>query len=354
MKTFKINTIGVDQLLELYQHYNFLYPAKLDKLAPVLPLIKENLSKAFELPEHIYRLLTHYDQGQKEFSSIAAWRYTPSSMIIQHLVSNHPLKTRELFLYHILKLAGLKEKGRTEFIMTYYQRKTKFVHRMFNSLYQGQVRKSMLLEPFQYFKYDFQPLALPSDGRIEVTELQERDYWEFKNLVLQERGALYFEAMALQPESLYLQELNKTFRQQGLDRGRTIFVAKDRVTGTLCAILILNRGSVGLHFSLIENSSEIILDEDQSSDLLLSAARRLLSQASMHYCMHESPINFIPLLVKSTQAYHLQKLPLELQREYYLMICHQVNFTNWIVYLFQEYEKSLHYIPTSSKLNLVH
>lgn len=354
MKTFQINSLDIDQLLDLYQRYNFLYPAKLDKLSPMLPLIKENLFKSFGLPEHIYRLLTHYNQSQEEFSSIAAWRYTPPTMIIQHLVSNHPLKTREIFLYHILKLAGLKEQERTEFIMTYYQHKTKFVHKMFSSLYQGQVRQSMLLEPFHYFKYNFQPLALSSDSCVEVTELREQEYWDFRNLVLRERGDLYFEAMALQPENLCLQELDEIFQRQGLTRKRVIFVAKDKITNTICAILILNQGSAGLHFSLIENSSEIILDKYKSSDLLLSATRKLLSQASMYYCIHESPVNFIPLLIKSSQAHHLQELCLELQREYYLMICHQVNFTNWIVYLFQEYEKSLHHSSTSNKLNLVH
>lgn len=351
MKDIKINAIDVEVLIELYERHNFLYSAKKEKLLPFLPLIKENLKKAFTLPDSLYRTLTAYNEYDNQFSSIAAWRYADSSIIIQHLVSNHPVKTREIFLFHILKLAGLCSKEGIQAILTYYQPKTRFAHKMFTHLYENRVSNGVVIEPFHYYQYNFGTSSVPDD-KVVVELLQPQDYDAFQHFILQERGSLYLNTLDLKPGGFTLQDLNECYQQAGLFRSRKVLVAKERNTQTICGALIINTGSIGLHFSLIENSSEIIIDswEDSTFSALVSA--RLLHEAQYYY--KDCPLGYMPLLVKFSQAEMIENLGAIFQRQYNMMICDTSNFMNWITYLLQEYEKSLHYtVDASNKLNMV-
>jgi hypothetical protein len=353
MKNIKTNLMEVEQLMKLYENYNFLYPAKREKLLPVFSHIKENLKKAFTLPDFIYRTLTCYDPQQEQFTSIAAWKYSGAAMIIQHLVSNNPVKTREIFLYHILKLAGLSEEGGIQAILTYYQPKTKFVHTMFTYLLEHGVNNGVLIEPFSYYQYRFeQPDRAISKSKTEASEeisispLQEEDYPAFRNLLLQERGELYLNTMDLKPESLTLADLNEQFQQAGLFRSRVVLIAKSVESRKIRAILLINRGSVGLHFSLIENSSELILDSFYQGSAATRIASQLLEAARSYYL--DCPLDHMPLLVKSSQSSLVESQSALFQRQYNLLICDRANFFNWVNYLFQAYEKSLHYQPVST------
>ena len=346
MKDIKINNIDVDTLITLYEQHNFLYSAKKEKLLPFLPLIKENLQKAFTLPDTLYRTLTFHDQGQNQFSSIAAWRYADSSIIIQHLVSNHPVKTREIFLFHILKLAGICSREGIQAILTYYQPKTRFAHSMFTYLLENAVNAGVLIEPYNFYQYKFDNFY-ESGHAIKVEPLQPQDYPQFQALLLQEREPLYIKAVDMKPGYFTLQHLDNRYRQAGLYRNREVLVARESSTNNIFGALVINSGSLGLHFSLIENSSEIIISQRLDSTLATRVSAALLQQARTYY--KNCPLGFMPLLVKQPQASVIEPLGAIFQRQYNMMICDTANFMNWITYLLEAYEKSLHFSPEISK-----
>lgn len=351
MKDIKINDIDVDTLIALYEQHNFLYSAKKEKLLPFIPLIKENLKKAFTLPDFLYRTLTSYNKCENQFSSIAAWRYSDSSFIIQHLVSNHPVKTREIFLFHILKLAGMGSREGIQAILTYYQPKTRFAHKMFTHLYENQVNDGVCIEPFNYYQYQFGASYAP-DNKVVIEVLQPEDHAAFQQLLLQERGPLYLNTLDLGPGNFTLHDLNERYQQAGLFRSRKVLIARERDAQTICGALIINTGSIGLHFSLIENSSEIIINSLQDPAFSALVSAQLLHEAQYYY--KDCPLGYLPLLVKLPQAEMIENLGAIFQRQYNMMICDTSNFMNWITYLLQEYEKSLHYtVDTSNKLSVV-
>ncbi len=354
MKYIQTNAMDVTKLLELYEHHNFLYPAKKEKLSPLLSSIKQNLERAFSLPDFLYRTLTFHDEQEDHFASIAAWKYSPSSMIIQHLVSNHPVKTREIFFYHILKLAGIDEEGGVESILTYYQPKTRFAHKMFTHLYERRVDNGVLIEPFDFYVHPFHYFDVPAiellaKNNIVIEPLQVKNYPGFFRLLLQERGLLYINAMDLKPDHLTLSELNKLYQQADLFRNRTVLVARDTESEAILGALIINQASVGLHFSLIENSSELIINNSQEEELSVLINSALLHEARSYY--DNCPLGYMPLLFKSSQK-HLIENPGTFQRQYNLMICNRANFINWFTYLLKEYEKALNFAPEAEVTNL--
>lgn len=411
MNRIRVNAMEVEQLLDLMELNNFLYPAKKEKLIPVLGAIKQNLQHAFGLPDSIYRTLTFYDEAEKMFASIAAWKYSPSSMIILHLVSNQPVKTREIFFYHILKLAAI-EHDPVEAILTYYQPKTRFAHRMFTHLYERRVDEGVLIEPFHFYAFQrsridttlkqgqslynkhglekelanqlvyitgfvipiyesasagakkvIQPLVekwitksqykdnkvntpIENDSthRWHIKALQQQDHAAFSDLLQTERGQLYTQALNLTDEHMTLNELDRQYQQQGLTRRRAILLcyAKDTSGSSLLAgVLIINRGSVGLHFSQIENAAEFIGNSVLPSADLSEVLGSLIQASKEAYA--DCELDVVPLLIKSSQAEQMSVPGLVFQRQYNLMICNRANFMNWITYLMQEYEKSMNY-----------
>ena len=236
-------------------------------------------------------------------------------------------------------------------ILTYYQPKTRFAHKMFTHLYDNQVNDGVFIEPFNYYQYQFDASGAP-DNNLTVQLLQPQDYAEFQQLILQERGTLYLNTLDLEPDNFTLHDLNERYQQAGLFRSRKVLVARERNAQTICGALIINTGSIGLHFSLIENSSEIIINSLQDTAFSALVCAQLLHEAQYYY--KDCPLGYLPLLVKLPQAEMIENLGAIFQRQYNMMICNTSNFMNWITYLLQEYEKSLHYtVDTSNKLSIV-
>ncbi len=376
----------VEKLLDLMERNNFLYPAKKEKLAPLLPAIKKNLTHAFSLPDSVYRTLTFHNELTDHFASIASWKYSSSATIILHLVSNHPVKTREIFFYHILKLAGIEDMP-VQSILTYYQPKTRFAHRMFTHIYERRVDNGVMIEPFHFYawqhsagqidtndeteKSEYKPSffqsqttpsqSLPVGQRIgnlvsegshrfahlksekaawTVKKAQVIDLDEIHDFLSRERGELYIQSMDLNSPDLELATLDDIYRQYGLSRRRQILLSRSS-DGQLAGMVIINRGSVGLHFSQIENAVEFIGDSRLPAVLLNQVLNSLMQQVQSAYSDWELP--FIPLLVHSHQASQLTLPQMNFQRQYNLMICSRANFVNWFAYLMNEYENSLNY-----------
>lgn len=414
MNQIRVNTMEIEQMLDLMERNNFLYPAKKEKLIPVLGAIKQNLQRAFGLPDSIYRTLTFYDRTDQMFASIAAWKYSPSSMIILHLVSNQPVKTREIFFYHILKLAAIEQEP-VQAILTYYQPKTRFAHRMFTHLYERRVDEGVLIEPFHFYAFQrnntgktqsqssqntyniikgldsqlvyvngstipgyessssdakkvIKPLmdkwlskgiqdkdinATSSVGntsteRWQIQSIQQEDHAAFADLLQAERGQLYTNALDLKGEDMALEKLDGHYQKQGLTRRRAILLCYDRDSGFLAGALIINRGSVGLHFSQIENAAEFIGNSLLSPAELSQALNSLIQASKEAYA--DCELEVVPLLIKSSQAEQMSVPGLAFQRQYNLMICNRANFINWVTYLMQEYEKSLNYSVNQSDI----
>jgi hypothetical protein len=191
-----------------------------------------------------------------------------------------------------------------------------------------------------------------SDNKVVIELLQPHHHDAFQQLILQERGPLYLNTLDLKPVGFTLHHLNERYQQAGLFRRRQVLIARERNSQTLCGALIMNAGSLGLHFSLIENSSEIIISNLQDPAFSALVSAQLLHEARHYY--KDCPLGYMPLLVKVPQAEMIENLGAVFQRQYNMMICDTSNFMNWIDYLLQEYEKSLHYTTDAAKnLNTV-
>ena len=95
----RVNAISPEELFRRYEQAGFLYPAKMGKLAPFLPLVKENWRKALRGGELILYVVAHENQTEGDWASVAAWRNTNGGFQSQHLVSiGGPVSSRAVML----------------------------------------------------------------------------------------------------------------------------------------------------------------------------------------------------------------------------------------------------------------
>lgn len=95
----RVNDLSIDDLFGQYEKAGFLYPAKMKRLAPFLPLVKDNWRKARRAGELIQWVATFDNPAAGEWSSISSWLSTNTGWVTQHLVTiGSPLASRAVML----------------------------------------------------------------------------------------------------------------------------------------------------------------------------------------------------------------------------------------------------------------
>lgn len=95
----KVNAISPEELFQRYEQAGFLYPAKKQRLAPFLSLVKENWRKALRGGELILYIVSHENRTEGDWAAVVVWRTTNSGVQSQHLVSGGgPTSSRAVLL----------------------------------------------------------------------------------------------------------------------------------------------------------------------------------------------------------------------------------------------------------------
>ncbi|MBL6444840.1 hypothetical protein JMN32_00875 [Fulvivirga sp. 29W222] len=330
-----VNGIKVEDLFQCYDKYNFLYQEKKEKMRYLYPMIKANWSIAMDMPWENFLLLT-YNRPEKDlFASVSAWRSTFRSYLIQHMVSNHAENTR-LILLHFLEL--LKEDiVENNAIQVYYQPKTKFAHNMFSHLESVAGPSHSHLRTYRFLSYPLKPIHLNSSS-IYAEELNSNNKEDILQFVTQERGQFYTWVQDLDSDDFNLSELDANYKKYGLSRTRKVVAYKDSKNNIL-GITLINKASAGLNFSLLENSTEIILNSKQPIWVINEVLNNILYHLPSDYI--KSDINQIPLLIDPQYEDLVNAYGGTTMRTYNYFTCDSTVQDKWSLYLVNEL-KSVH------------
>src|SRR5450631_767279 len=96
--THEINP-DIDRLMDIYNRLHFIYPAKMEKLSSVFGLVKKNWKKALQLNFPLFYSSIVSSEDKNIYSTATVWQYLNKGLIGQHLASNHPVGSREVFLW---------------------------------------------------------------------------------------------------------------------------------------------------------------------------------------------------------------------------------------------------------------
>lgn len=325
-----VNGIKVEDLFQCYDKYNFLYQEKKEKMRYLYPMIKANWSMALDMPWENFLLLT-YNRPEKDlFASVSAWRSTSRSYLIQHMVSNQPENTR-LIMLHFLEL--LKEDiVENNAIQVFYQPKTRFANNMFSYLEGVAGPLHSHLHTYSFLSYPLKPVRL-NVSSIYAEELNTNNQKEIVDFVANERGQFYPWVQDLDSDDFNLSKLNDRYQQYGLSRSRKVVAYKDE-HNNLLGVTLINKASAGLNFSLLENSTEIILNSKQPIWILNEVLDTMLYHLTNEYV--KSDISQIPLLIDPEYEELVKAYGGTPMRTYNYFTCDNTILDKWCLYLVNE------------------
>jgi hypothetical protein len=128
----EVNSLSIDELFRRYERSGFLYPAKLRKLAPFLPLVKENWRKARRGGELLQWVATFDNPALNQWASITSWLSTRTGWVSQHLVSmGGPAAARTVMLAgQAVRIAGQRDGSH----QSWFRRSNRYANRLFGSI----------------------------------------------------------------------------------------------------------------------------------------------------------------------------------------------------------------------------
>jgi hypothetical protein len=305
----QVNSIGVDELFDLYERTGFLYPEKAVRLLPHLNKVKENWSRMQRAGETLLYVLTAGD-AQKGRAALAVWRTTHLGWTYQHLVSEgNPYASRAVML-----AAGASSilKGSDESSQNWFRPENRFPARVFGSMIQATGGSHSSSQNQAYFALH-RGLPMPVDSAIRVLNYEPAYNKDLCSIAEATKGRVYVAAEELAGDVTF-KALDLLYRRVGLRRTRHVWLAYNKRQNRPIGAAIANRGPLGLNFSFLENRCDLLLLPSLSEAEMASAASALLRAAVTAYENFE--LEHIPLIVSEDNVPVLLNLGAEFIRNY--------------------------------------
>ena len=303
----EVNSIGVDELFDLYERTGFLYPDKAARLLPFLGQVKENWSRMLEAGESLLYVLTAGDKKEGR-AALAVFRTTRRGWTYQHLVSeDNPFASRSVML---AAEAAMILKGSDESAQNWFRPENRFPARVFGSMIQAIGGSLSSAQNYAYFGLP-RTLSLPPDRGMRVVPCDAAYSKDLCWLAETTRGRVYVAAEELATD-VPLASLDLLYRRVGLRRTRQVWLAyhQNRPIGAAIAY----RGPLGLNFSFLENRCDLLLLPNLAEKELQKAVSGLLGAAITAY--QDFELESIPLVAGDDAASALLKVGAQLVRHY--------------------------------------
>jgi NAD(P)H-dependent flavin oxidoreductase YrpB (nitropropane dioxygenase family) len=330
----KVNQVSPDELFELYTKAGFLYPQKLQKLAPFLPLVKENWRKAFRAGELLLCCITTASNKAEDWATGATWRCTTRGLQAQHLVSiGSPAGSRAVLL---APQAVVIDDGYDNSCQNWYRPENRFPARVFGTLVDTIGPANSRVNTYNLFAlpkrvdYHGDKISVAPDSRNGKSS-------GLYTLAAQVRGRVYAEAEELGQEDILLDSLDQLYARVGLRRYRRIWLARMPGHEMPVGAAIAYRGPLGLNFSFLENRCDLILSPDLADDQIPSVALPLLAAVATAY--EDFLPDMIPVVTESSAVPCLRKAGAQLIRQYCQSIWLRGGFVGWYRHIDHFYDR---------------
>lgn len=270
----RVNAISVEELFRRYEQAGFLYPAKLEKLAPFLSTVRENWRQGLRGGELLlYCVVATGDDDPDAWASLACWRSTNNGWQSQHLVSvGNPIASRAVMLS---TQAIRSHDWRDHSYQNWFRPENRFPARVFGTLVDTIGPEHSAVGTYHLLAA---PLSLKAPAaRVAVAEDRRNGRLSgLHALATEARSCVYAEAEELGLDDLGLDAVDQLYARVGLRRYRRVWLAhlpgRDLPVGAALAY----RGPLGFNFSFLENRCDLLLaptlNEAEVREVTLSLA----------------------------------------------------------------------------------
>lgn len=330
----KVNAFGVDELFGTYEQSGFLYPAKMQRLAPFMPLVRDNWEKALSGGD-----LVHYTVSAQKadggWASITSWRSTRYGWHTQHLTGHGPLASRAVML---ATCACRMRNSLDTSHQNWFQRTNRFANKVFGSI-------SNTLGSDEGWVGDHSYIGVPLEGRpavhggVSVRMCETHDREAIQQLAIDSRSAVFAASEELDDDDLCLDAVDELYRKVGLRRYRRVLVAEVRGHSSVAGFALVYRGPLGFSFSFLENRCDLIVSATLSETERHSVLRSLLAAAAGHYV--DFPPQYIPVTIDKRHAPDLLRIGGTHIRDYAQSIWLRDGFEPWYRHVERLYDRAI-------------
>ena len=330
----QLNALTVDDLFRNYVEYGFLYPAKMQPLAPFMALVRENWERALRAGDQIHYGVST-EQHERKWASISSWRSTTNGWHTQHLVGRGVIASAAVML---ATAASRRIRFNDSAHQNWFQRSNRFANKVFGSAV------STLGQSFGWvgdYGYVAMPLTLcPRPNLQFVCRIAStQDQHDICQLATTARSPVFVTAEGLDQNDLTLVAVDELYKTVGLRRYRIIVIAQRPSDGSTVGVALAYRGPLGFSFSFLENRCDLIVSPALSDSDRRSAVSCLLAEAANHYADFQP--GYIPIVadqVDVPQLIHLGAKPI---RDYAQSIALRGGFDLWYQHVHGLYENAL-------------
>lgn len=317
----RVNAIEVDELFDRYATAGFLYPAKLARLKPFLPIIKKNWETVRCAGEDL--MWTSVFSDASSWGTVTSWRSSGQGWLSQHLVS-----TGEVGGSAAVQLSGQAVKIRRAEVaaeQNWFRPTNRFPMKVFGSMAQKLGPDVASCAVHTLLSIDAGSISKDESGKIVVEATDDAD--AVAGVAEKTRGSVFVQAEELK-QDLRLEAVDALYQSVGLSRTRTPILARRRSDGRPLGVALAYRGPLGLNFSFLENRCDVLVAPDLDDAARRAVALALLREAAPVYASFE-PGAFPAVTDARTAALLAQAGGVEVVREYAQSIWLRDGFIGW-------------------------
>jgi len=308
---YKINQVPFISLWQHYEQVQFLYPAKKNRIKPVMSLVAQNWQKALQAGDQLLWIASSHRDGLKKMATISLWRSTSNGWVAQHLTSSAgPEYVRNILMG--TQLHAIENQYRSG--QNWFQPTNKYASRIFGSIEQSIGKKYAHVDNYGYF---FLPRNkwLPDNPNISIVRCKKYNQ-TLVDFLLDTMGSVYIVTEEWDQEDIELSQLNELYQNYGLFRYRRVWMAFSKDCGDYPAgAIIAYRGPLGLNFSLMENRMDLILNPALKVKSCSAVSAKLIRKA-IHAYLNDYELESIPVLLRKKSPGMLKQLDIEFIRMY--------------------------------------
>jgi hypothetical protein len=241
----------------IWEHYRlarFLYPAKLERLRPVMDRISKGWPALLAAPADIFHM--HLARREKMIlSSVCAFRDTQDTYVIQHAVSQGQPQHMIECLLSITSTASRDPNAR--FVSMYFRPESRWPVRLVRAVRESHPPELTSLTTREYLTCDPRSAAATLLVRSPVEELEVEANPELSSLAVAALGSLRATAAGIGASEHNLKRLTERYSSLGLFRERkALGVTRD---GALAGIALSHASGFPMNFSFLCGRKEILV-----------------------------------------------------------------------------------------------
>jgi hypothetical protein len=289
----KPHDVDFAAIWEHYRSANFLYPAKLQRLEPLMDRISKGWPTLLAAPADIFQLHLARKNG-KILSSICAFRDTDQTYVLQHAVSEDQP-------WHMIDCiqsmtAAMGEDPEVRFVSMYYRPENRWPVRFVRTVTDVHPPRLTRTKTQEYLICRPMNATRDQPFHAEVEELGDEANLEVANIAIASLGHLQSAASGFGTDHHDSRVLRERYAEFGLLRERKLWGAfRD---GALAGVALCHVSGIPMNFSFLCGRVEILV-HPRAPDRA-NVVRDLASAAIREAALRKEPI--CALLVETADA----------------------------------------------------